>query len=187
MYEWTTENPQQQQLGTPVADAYRILRRRRLLTTICAIFLAIWLMLAAVIGAIMLFRFLHQRVGLSYVLNGFEFASCFFCFFFQPIYGWCGTDVRVMDDEDISKSHVERLKQHFEVDPNFEYEKIEVPRFGFHRPAMFVHDFKQNLTAIVDLKGRRCFIKPLDRQRITPPQNLVDLVRKMEVNSAQCE
>jgi len=85
-----------------------------------------------------------------------------------------------MDDEDISKSHVERLKQHFEVDPNFEYEKIEVPRFGFHRPAMFVHDFKQNLTAIVDLKGRRCFIKPLDRQRITPPQNLVDLVRKME-------
>lgn len=54
------------------------------------------------------------------------------------MHGWCGTDIRV--DED---GFYQRLQQRVEVNPEYNYEKIEVPKFGQNRPAVFVHDFKQ--------------------------------------------
>ena len=36
----------------------------------------------------------------------------------------------------------ERLEERVEIDPDNLYEKIEVPRFGNNRPAVFVHDFR---------------------------------------------
>lgn len=54
------------------------------------------------------------------------------------MHGWCGTDIRVDDD-----GFYQRLQQRVEVNPEYNYEKIEVPKFGQNRPAVFVHDFKQ--------------------------------------------
>jgi len=146
--------------GDPRVDELRFYlaaRRRRFLTTFCAALLVLWLLLAAIIGGLLLYRYFNRR----------------------PFYGFCGADVSFNgDDGSIAKR--ERLQQKVEIDSHNDYEKIEVPKFGFARPAIFVHDFKQNLTAIADLKGQRCFIKPLDRDRISPPQSFIDLIRKME-------
>lgn len=60
------------------------------------------------------------------------------------------------------------------------YERIQVPKFGMNRPAIFVHDFRKNLTAIVDVLGERCFLKDLDRSLVAPPKNFIDLIQKME-------
>lgn len=136
---------------------YRDWRRRRLLTSLCVALLILWLMLAAILGGILLFRHLHRR---------------------PVFYGWCGTKYTERDMR--GHPHYERLQERVEVDPDSEYEKIEVPRFGPNRPAVFIHDFKQNLSAIVDLVGEKCFLKNLDRTRIAPPTSFIDLVKKME-------
>lgn len=57
--------------------------------------------------------------------------------FFQPtFYGWCGTSFT-------EHGQSERLEQRLEIDPDEMYERIEVPKFGANRPAVFVHDFRQ--------------------------------------------
>ena len=43
-------------------DWYMQMRRRRLMTSLCAILLVLWLLMAAIIGGILLFRYLHRRV-----------------------------------------------------------------------------------------------------------------------------
>jgi len=138
----------------PPLEWYLAWRRRRLLTSLCATLLILWLLMAAIVGSILLFRYLHRR---------------------PVFYGWCGTDYVEQDSATSAK-----LQQRVEVDEDKEYEKIDVPRFGPNRPATFVHDFRQNWTAIVDLIGTQCFLKPLDRRQISPPSNFIDLVRKME-------
>jgi hypothetical protein len=149
--------------GDVPVDWYLAWRRRRLLTTLCGALLILWLLLAAVVGGILLYRYLHRP---------------------QRFYGWCGTNY--MDHPDYENPRAERLgsliplNERVEVDPNAEVEKIDVPRFGLRRPAVFVHDFKKNLTAIVDPTGMQCFIKPLDRKNIAPPKSFVDLINKME-------
>lgn len=56
---------------------------------------------------------------------------------FQPtFYGWCGTSFE-------EQGRAERLEQRLEIDPDEMYERIEVPKFGANRPAIFVHDFRQ--------------------------------------------
>lgn len=135
------------------AELYHVRRRRRMLTTLCVLLLLLWLLLATVMGGLLLYRyFLHRSL----------------------MHGWCGTDIRVDDD-----GFYQRLQQRVEVNPEYNYEKIEVPKFGQNRPAVFVHDFKQNLTAIVDMRGRQCFVKPLD-SNVVPPKNFIDLLQKME-------
>lgn len=37
----------------------------------------------------------------------------------------------------------------------------------------------QNYTAIVDVSNKRCYITPLDRSLVVPPQSLYDLFMKM--------
>ena len=59
----------------------------------------------------------------------------------QPVfYGWCGTQYR---EGRLGASRLEKLQERVQVDPDQELEKIEVPKFGPNRPAVFVHDFKQ--------------------------------------------
>ncbi|CAD6194343.1 unnamed protein product [Caenorhabditis auriculariae] len=78
----------------------------------------------------------------------------------------------------------ERLEQNVEINPTESYEKIQVPRFGSNRPAVFLHDFKKNLTAIVDVMGKRCFLKDLDRSTVASPRNLIDMLRAMDTAPA---
>lgn len=39
--------------------------------------------------------------------------------------------------------------------------------------------YLQNKTGIIDIDGQCCFVMPLNRQRVLPPRNMYDLLRKM--------
>ncbi|PNF29660.1 hypothetical protein B7P43_G15774 [Cryptotermes secundus] len=72
------------------------------------------------------------------------------------------------------------FQEEFEIDlENEDYEKINVPDFRDGRRGRFIHDFNSNKTGIIDLDGHRCFVMPLNRQRVLPPRSLFDLIRKM--------
>ncbi|CAG0891575.1 unnamed protein product [Cyprideis torosa] len=74
------------------------------------------------------------------------------------------------------------LKEHFEIDleTNPDLEDIEVPDFGGSREGRFLHDFRLNLTGIVDYSGERCFVMPLDREVVAPPQSLFDMIQRIQ-------
>lgn len=59
------------------------------------------------------------------------------------------------------------------------YAKIDVPDFKDGRHGRFMHDFKENQSAIIDTTTNRCFIMPLDRDTTLPPSSFVDLMQKM--------
>ncbi|EDW03456.1 GH11245 [Drosophila grimshawi] len=59
------------------------------------------------------------------------------------------------------------------------FAKIDVPDFKDGRQGRFMHDFKENQSAIIDTTTNRCFIMPLDRDTTLPPSSIVDLMKKM--------
>jgi len=72
------------------------------------------------------------------------------------------------------------LQEEFELDLEKEsYEKIDVPDFRDGRSGRFIHDFNTNMTGIIDVTGKRCFVMPLNRQVVLPPRSLFDLIHKM--------
>ncbi|TKR80633.1 hypothetical protein L596_014677 [Steinernema carpocapsae] len=125
---------------------------RNTLGQLCLPILLIWLLLASFFTGVLFYRHVSRQ---------------------PTYYGWCGTKF-------VEDGRQERLTQRLEIDPEELYERIQVPRFGSNRPAIFVHDFRKNITAIVDILGKRCFIKPLDRNLVAPPKSFIDLVEKLE-------
>ncbi|KAK2580243.1 hypothetical protein KPH14_012497 [Odynerus spinipes] len=91
------------------------------------------------------------------------------------------TEQEAMDlERKVDNSIKNFLKERFEIDlENEHYEKIDVPDFRGGRQGRFIHDFNINKTGIIDIDGRSCFVMPLNRQRVLPPHNLYDLLRKM--------
>ncbi|XP_066589187.1 integral membrane protein 2C [Prorops nasuta] len=72
------------------------------------------------------------------------------------------------------------FQEQFEFDlENGNYEKIDVPDFRGGREGRFIHDFNINKTGIIDIDGQCCFVMPLNRQRVLPPRNMYDLLKKM--------
>jgi integral membrane protein 2B len=73
------------------------------------------------------------------------------------------------------------LQEEFELgmgdDEN--YSKINVPKLITGKSATFLHDFKAEQTGIIDKAANRCFVMPLDREALLPPQDFVDLIVKM--------
>jgi len=55
-----------------------------------------------------------------------------------------------------------------------------VPQLGFGRPARFIHDFSLNLTAILDMQSQDCYVMPLNRSVIKPPQDLYEFFRGLQ-------
>uniref|UniRef100_A0A915ATI3 Integral membrane protein 2 n=1 Tax=Parascaris univalens TaxID=6257 RepID=A0A915ATI3_PARUN len=133
-------------------DAFASLRHHRVFTSCCLLLLILWLLIASFLAGIFFYRQFYKR---------------------PTFYGWCGTNF-------VQRGRTERLEQSLEISPDEYYERISVPRFGSNRPAIFVHDFKKNLTAIVDVLSNRCFLKDLERNLVAPPKSLIDLVKKME-------
>ncbi|XP_046834481.1 integral membrane protein 2A [Vespa crabro] len=91
------------------------------------------------------------------------------------------TEQEAMDlERNVDNNIKSFLKERFEIDlENEHYEKIDVPDFRGGRQGRFIHDFNINKTGIIDIDGRCCFVMPLNRQRVLPPHNLYDLLRKM--------
>lgn len=57
-------------------------------------------------------------------------------------------------------------------------ERIHMPSFKDFRDTMILHDFQKNYTAIVDYDKRSCYIMKLDRVKVTPPKDWIDLIQK---------
>ncbi|KAG7208359.1 hypothetical protein KM043_014594 [Ampulex compressa] len=82
--------------------------------------------------------------------------------------------------ENIDNEFRSFFKERFEIDlENEHYEKIDVPDFRGGRQGRFIHDFNINKTGIIDIDGHSCFVMPLNRERVLPPRNMYDLLRKM--------
>ncbi|VIO88538.1 Uncharacterized protein BM_BM2373 [Brugia malayi] len=128
------------------------IRQYKKFTSLCMIFLILWLLVASFMAGTFFYRQFNRR---------------------PTYYGWCGTSF-------IQRGRNEHMEESVEINPDEYYERISVPRFGSNRPAVFVHDFRKNLTAIVDLLSNRCFIKELDRKVVAPPTSLIDFIEKME-------
>lgn len=69
--------------------------------------------------------------------------------------------------------------EQFELDLNENYERIDVPDFKDGRRGRFIHDFNSNITGIIDMDDRRCFVMPLNRRAVLPPRSLFDLIHKI--------
>ncbi|VDK88424.1 unnamed protein product [Litomosoides sigmodontis] len=131
------------------------IRQYKEFATLCMILLLLWLLIASFMAGTFFYRQFHRR---------------------PTYYGWCGTSF-------IQRGRNERMEESVEINPDEYYERISVPRFGSNRPAIFVHDFRENLTAIVDLLSNRCFIKELDRTVVAAPTNLIDFIEKIKKGS----
>jgi integral membrane protein 2B len=72
------------------------------------------------------------------------------------------------------------FREDFELDLDDEkYSKVEVPDFKNGRMGRFIHEFESNKTAIVDQTAKRCFVMPLDREKVLPPRSMFDMIQKM--------
>ncbi|XP_058803397.1 integral membrane protein 2B [Phymastichus coffea] len=90
------------------------------------------------------------------------------------------TEQQAMALEKAIQNSENYFKERFEIDlENEYYEKIDVPDFRGGRQGRFIHDFNINKTGIVDIDGKCCFVMPLNRQRVLPPRNMYDLLKKM--------
>ncbi|KAI6240675.1 Integral membrane protein 2 [Aphelenchoides fujianensis] len=126
-------------------------------SAVCVPIILTWLLVASFFAGLLFYRYFGRRIG-------------------EPtFYRWCGTEFL-----DAEMGERQRLEQKLEINEQDLYERIQVPKFGSNRPAVFVHDFRKNITAIVDVLGDRCFLKDLDRSLVSPPKNFIDLIQKME-------
>lgn len=57
--------------------------------------------------------------------------------------------------------------------------KIDVPEFKDGRTGRFMHDFLYNQTAILDKEAKRCFLMPLDREKVLRPTSFRELMMKV--------
>lgn len=135
-------------------------RRRSNFANVCVLLTALLVLAIGVIGGIYLYKHLAHRT----------------------FRGWCG--VRYYDMQ--KKYHGEpqydgHFEEHVELDKeNGYYEKVEVPEFDECRKAVIVHDFRTNLTVIADEDRGHCFVKPLNRTNVKPPQDFFDLLIKIK-------
>jgi integral membrane protein 2B len=94
-----------------------------------------------------------------------------------------GSDDSVISDNNIIDANGGNsfFDEEFDIDLEFgQYEQIEVPDFSNGRKGRFIHDFAKNKTGIIDIESGRCFVLPLNRSQVLPPQSLFDLVVKMK-------
>ncbi|XP_037959723.1 uncharacterized protein LOC119689054 [Teleopsis dalmanni] len=80
---------------------------------------------------------------------------------------------------DISDNHFFRENIEFDMSDDESIAKVDVPDFKDGRRGRFMHDFKENQSAIIDTTANRCFIMPLDHNTTLPPKSFLDLMQKM--------
>jgi len=90
-------------------------------------------------------------------------------------------ELQRIENETNSKVDDQIFTQAFDLDLSDEqrYAKIDVPDFRDGRTGRFLHDFKKNQSGIIDQASKRCFVMPLDRDTVLPPQSMADLVNKI--------
>jgi len=89
---------------------------------------------------------------------------------------------RRIDQDDMTESRIEGgFYEQAEVDWKMErYEKLNIPPFIDSRRSTVVHDFKYDLTAIVDHDEARCFTLPLNRTIVNPPGRFMECINRFK-------
>jgi hypothetical protein len=100
----------------------------------------------------------------------------------EMYHGRCG--VRFRANVDLGDdAEMMPLNGNFEQDvtiDDMDHEKIEVPVIGDMKRSTVLHDFNQNVTAIIDRDQHYCFLLPLNRSIVMPPRDFWDLLVKLK-------
>ncbi|XP_063228863.1 integral membrane protein 2B [Bacillus rossius redtenbacheri] len=162
-------------------------RRISTATTICLFLTALLVMSIGIIGGMYLYRQFAQvemhrfRGWCSIPYDGTK-ASMYHSL--QQDSGLADSkmfkSIAKSDNGLTDDSEPQFFDEKFELDlENENFEKIDVPDFRDGRRGRFIHDFNANKTGIIDLDESRCFVMPLDRNRVLAPRSLFDLIKKM--------
>lgn len=54
-----------------------------------------------------------------------------------------------------------------------------IPSSLIVKPAPFIHDFRINVTGIIDVEGKRCYVMPLLPGMVSPPESMNELLFKI--------
>ncbi|XP_076454036.1 integral membrane protein 2A-like [Babylonia areolata] len=154
-------------------------RRHRTWVNLCLILTALLVLGTGIIAAIFLYRHLSSKVvrgrcGVTYY-DGF--------FHQQQSEPQIAPDTPPMDyanEPSGALTEMDFFEEDIEVSAEDLYEHLTVPKFDEVEETVVWHDFDRNLTAIVDPLHRTCYIMPLNRTRISPPRDLIDLIVKLK-------
>lgn len=159
--------------GPPIMVTLMARRRRGACANYCLLLSALIVLAMGIMGGLYLYKSLSRRT--------YE--------------GWCGVRYyEPVDEVESMRQRAQKLytldnkyrrrygqfEERIEIDKtNGNYEFFEIPEFEESSPAIVVHDFEKNLTAIVDKFHYTCFLMPLNRSRIMPPKDQWDLMSKL--------
>ncbi|XP_069104509.1 integral membrane protein 2B-like [Argopecten irradians] len=71
-----------------------------------------------------------------------------------------------------------KMEEMIEVTDNV-FERISMPEIDDILKSLILHDFERNKSAIVDYHDRVCYVMNLNRNEVSPPRNLIDLLNKI--------
>ncbi|OWF39197.1 integral membrane protein 2B-like [Mizuhopecten yessoensis] len=71
-----------------------------------------------------------------------------------------------------------KMEEEIEVTDNI-FERISMPQIDDILKSLILHDFERNKSAIVDYHDRVCYVMNLNRNEVSPPKNLIDLLNKI--------
>ncbi|XP_060084245.1 integral membrane protein 2B-like [Ylistrum balloti] len=71
-----------------------------------------------------------------------------------------------------------KMEEEIEVTDNI-YERISMPQIDDILKSLILHDFERNKSAIVDYHDKVCYVMNLNRNEVSPPRNLIDLLNKI--------
>lgn len=147
-----------------------------------------------------------MSLGLALMLSGVVVGGAYLYRYYvmevssQPLHGWddeedtpvffCGVhyeeeDFMIREEEEVDftkEFHLRQLQQTIQI---LEREQVEVinvpvPEFEDGDPADIVHDFKQRLTAYLDLSLNKCYVIPLNTSVVMPPKDFLELLVNMK-------
>lgn len=178
--------------GNPVGRylvTRRTIHRLHMTATLLLFLVALMILIIGVIGGLYIYK-QYARTQMHRFRTGWY--SIPYDSTNRVSYGSNGVQQGLLTDSDLFTKSLTRaieqdtldidnfFKERFEIDlENEHYEKIDVPDFRGGRQGRFIHDFNINKTGIIDIDGQSCFVMPLNRQRVLPPRNMYDLLKKM--------
>ncbi|XP_061690537.1 integral membrane protein 2A-like [Syngnathoides biaculeatus] len=129
-------------------------------------------------------RCLVTLLGIAFILSGLIVGGACLYRFFTPKRLYHGA-MQVRDMSTVG--HAERqpyylplVQEEVEISDSMAVISVPPPRFSPGDPAYILHDFNRNLTAYLDLTLGTCFVIPLNRSVVLPPQDLTDFLSQLK-------
>lgn len=144
---------------------------RRTWVNLCLILTALLVLGTGTIAAIFLYKHLSNKV---------IYGRCGVSFYDEMYQSQHPRADQMLGDKQVPPQGAEYVEEEVEVSQVELYERFTIPRFDEVEETVVWHDFDQNLTAIVDPTHLTCYIMPLNRSRIAPPHDLIDLIMKLK-------